>query len=214
MHKLLAESGSSLKFEYEISHPVLHYFWGVKQFLETDFADCVLRAESTAEQRADYLEALTNSTARIFDWLAVRHALLTKRARTPKGHENHLILEHYQNEVYAFVGSAPPTSAWLDNMETAFQDKVFVAELKSLRDAGQASENQGSSHGDVVHECSKSAMGDGTISREPDGSSTVSLLGGASGAISPAQPARLLVNPAFLEPVSYTHLTLPTILLV
>lgn len=34
--------------------------------------------------------------------------------------------------MYAFVGSSPPTSAWLDNLETAFEDKLFVAQLKLL----------------------------------------------------------------------------------
>lgn len=143
VHKLLLESKSSMRFEYEITHPVLHYYWGVKQFLETDFAGCVLRTDSTVEQRAEYLEALTNSTARIFEWLAVRHALLTKRARTPKTTESNAILEHYQNEVYAFVGSAPPTSSWLDSMETAFEDKVFVAQLKAL--ANETAKKKGGS---------------------------------------------------------------------
>ena len=147
VHKLLLESKSSMRFEYEITHPVLHYFWGVKQFLETDFAGCVLRSDSTVEQRAEYLEALTNSTARIFEWLAVRHALLTKRARAPKTTDSNAILEHYQNEVYAFVGSAPPTSSWLDSMETAFQDKVFVAQLKSLAQE-TAKKKSGSSSGE------------------------------------------------------------------
>jgi hypothetical protein len=132
VHKLLAEAKSGMKFEYEITQPILHYYWALKQFLESDFAQCILSDESTAEQRTDYLEALINSNARIFEWLAIRHALITKRARTPKSEQSSSILEHYQNEVYAFVGSAPPTSAWLDSIETAFQDKVFVAELKNL----------------------------------------------------------------------------------
>lgn len=83
IHKLLAESKSGMRFEYEITHPMLHYFWGVKQFIESDFAGCVLSWDSTVEQRSAYLEALTNSTARIFEWLAVSHALITKRVRIP-----------------------------------------------------------------------------------------------------------------------------------
>lgn len=147
IHKLLVDSKTPMRFEYEITHPVLYYFWGVKQFLESDFAGCVLDASSTVEQRTAYLEALTNSTARIFEWLAVRHALITKRARTPKSDHSYEVLEHYQNEVYAFVGSAPPTSSWLDSMETAFEDKVFVAQLKSLA-SESAKKKSGASSGE------------------------------------------------------------------
>lgn len=132
VHKQLSEQKTPMRYEYEILHPLLYYLWGCKQFLEQDFTDCVLSPDSAQSVRGEFLEALTNSFSRIFEWLAVRHALIEKRARTSKSEHSAQILEHYQSEVYAFVGAAPPTSAWLDNIETSFQDKVFVYKLKNL----------------------------------------------------------------------------------
>lgn len=138
-----------MRYEYEILHPLLYYLWGFKQFLEQDFSDCVLSPDPDQAVRGEFLEALKNSFARIFEWLAVRHALIEKRARTPKSEHSAQILEHYQSEVYAFVGAAPPTSAWLDNIETALQDKVFVYQLKNLAQSAAGKKTSNSS-GDEI----------------------------------------------------------------
>ena len=148
--RLLSEQKTPMRYEYEILHPLLYYFWGIQQFMEQDFPECILSPDSDPADRAAFFEALKNSLTRVFEWLAVRHALIEKRARTPKSEHSAQILEHYQNEVYAFVGSAPHTSAWLDSIETAFQDKVFVYQLKNLAQqsaAGKKASSSSSSEG-------------------------------------------------------------------
>ena len=97
-YKELQSSNNSMKFEYEIHAPLLWYFWGISKFLSTDFKAVVL-GESTAEERAPYVEALENSVERSLEWFSVRHALITQRARAlAAGEKNSPVLQHMQED--------------------------------------------------------------------------------------------------------------------
>ena len=148
VYKELEKTRNSMRFEYEIHAPLLHYFWGINEFVKSDFKSVVL-GNSTPEERAPYVEALVNSTARSLEWFSIRHALITERARALReGERDSPLLQHLQDEVYAFVGSAPPTSTWLDDIHTAFRDKVSVAQLKALANSqANAKGGQGSGAG-------------------------------------------------------------------
>ena len=144
VYKELEKTKNSLRFEYEIHSPLLYYFWGINEFIKTDLKS-VLLADTTPEERAPYITALENSSARSLEWFSIRHALITERARALKeGWKDSPVLRHMQEEVYAFVGSAPPTSTWLDDIHTAFRDKVSVAQLKALaNEQAKAPSSQG-----------------------------------------------------------------------
>ena len=45
------------------------------------------------------------------------------------------------------MGSAPPTSTWLDDIHTAFRDKVSVAQLKALAQASTKGRQGGGAGG-------------------------------------------------------------------
>jgi hypothetical protein len=135
VYKELKRQKNSMRYEYEIHAPILYYYWGITKFVETDFEEVIL-GDSTPEQRVPYVEALQNSLKRTLEWFAIRHALITERARAlAEGETNSPLIQHLQEEVYAFVGAAPPTSTWLDEIHTTFRDKVSVAQLKALANA-------------------------------------------------------------------------------
>ena len=132
VYQKLVESKSSMRYEYEILHPLLYYGWALKEFGEGELLDYIANPLSSAENRVALLEAYTNSYARIFDWLSIRHALIQKRAGASKSDHSHALLEHLTREVYSFVGADPVTSTWLDSLENDFADKMAGATLKSL----------------------------------------------------------------------------------
>lgn len=105
---------NSMRYEYEIHAPLLHYLWGINEFVKTDFKELIL-GDSSPEDRAPYADALENSFARALEWFSIRHALISERARAlAAGEANSPVIQHMQEEVYAFVGSAAPTPAKAD----------------------------------------------------------------------------------------------------
>lgn len=132
VYQELKKQRNSMRYEYEIHAPMLHYLWGINEFVKQDFKALALN-DTSPEERAPYVDALENSLARTLEWLSIRHALISERARSlAEGETNSPIIQHLQDEVYAFVGSAPPTSTWLDEIHTTFRDKVSVQQLKAL----------------------------------------------------------------------------------
>lgn len=94
VYKELEKTRNSIRFEYEIHAPLLHYYWGINEFIKSDFKGVIL-GDSTAEERAPYVAALENSSARALEWFSIRHALITERARALKeGERDSPLLQH------------------------------------------------------------------------------------------------------------------------
>ena len=78
-YKLLVENKQSVRFEYQILHPILYYYHGLQEFLKGDLRLALETGD--ASTRLEYLEAAINTSTRIYEWLTQRHALLQVRAR-------------------------------------------------------------------------------------------------------------------------------------
>ena len=141
----LAELGSSLQYEYAITAPLLHYYWGAQEFLKSDFKAAILDPSLSPAERQEYYEALANTHERIFEWFTVRNALLKKRAGISKGEHSSALVEHLQDEVYDRVGVEAPVSDWLEDISVRFKDKTSIAYVKGLanKEAAAALEKGG-----------------------------------------------------------------------
>ena len=142
VHQKLVESKSSMRYEYEILHPLLYYSYALKEFGEGELLACIADPQSSPEARVEYLEAYLNTYARIYDWFVARHALIEERARASKDEHSAAFLEHLQDEMYAFVGAPPDTSGWLANIKATYADNVSSSKLKALARAHAAAKKK------------------------------------------------------------------------
>lgn len=173
-----------MRYEYEILHPLLYYSYALNAFGEGELLACIADPQSSPVTRVEYLEAYLNTYARIYDWFIARHALIEERARAPKDEHTAAFLEHLQDEVYAFVGAPPPTSGWLENLKTAYADKLATSRLKTLANAHAAATKKSGASGGERFGKGAGGRSQAAFSKRSGGSVPLSEVGKGSGGAS------------------------------
>ena len=133
----LINNKQSIRYEYQILHPVLYYYYGLQEFLKRDLRAAL--EDPDVEVRLSHWEAVVNTSTRIYEWLTTRHALLQVRSRLQtEGHTGEL-LAHLQDQVYGEVGQDPPTNVWVTKLEEKYRQRVRDATTTQMvKQEGQA----------------------------------------------------------------------------
>ncbi|XRB16598.1 hypothetical protein RI054_13g64420 [Pseudoscourfieldia marina] len=135
----LEASKGSLRFEYSITEPLLYYLHGVVHFANTELYRVVTATDSTVEKRTRWLQATLNSLDRIHEWLAARNDIVKRLSGALGEHSDASLVKLLNSELYQRVAKRPPTSNWIEAIQSRFNDKRTDATLVALaKQQGQA----------------------------------------------------------------------------
>ena len=128
----LESAKGSLRHEYAITEPLLWYLHGLVLYCRAELSSVIYEPTSTEKEREEYLEPALNSLERIHEWLAARNDLVKRLSGALGEHSDASLVKLLNSELYQRVAKRPPTSSWMEAIQSKFNDKRTDASITAL----------------------------------------------------------------------------------
>ena len=119
----LEASKGSLRHEYAITEPLLWYLHGLVLYSRKELSEVIYAPNGTVKERETYLEPALNSLERIHEWLSARNDLVKRLSGALGEHSDSSLVNLLNSELYQRVAKRPPTSAWMEAIQSRFKDE-------------------------------------------------------------------------------------------